>query len=141
LREFFFEFDRIMRQWISRKIEFPEIESWQQARQRCAAALQRMVEDCPDDGGLLAFSSGGFMAMALGGPSIYGGQPNGARQNLFITEKTFELRHQILAETLKKCLVPKELRNFWLAADQKIKENFVQETIDDCEQRFNTGTF
>ena len=59
--------DRIMRQWVARKIQFSEIESWQQARQRCDGALARMVEDCPENGSLLAFSSGGFMAMALGG--------------------------------------------------------------------------
>lgn len=66
LREFFFEFDRIMRQWIGQEITIPDIESWHQARQRCASALEKMAEDCPDDGSLLAFSSGGFMAMALG---------------------------------------------------------------------------
>ena len=82
-----------------------------------------------------------FMAMALGGPSINGGQPDDARQNLFITEKTFELRHQILAETLKECRVPEEPRTLWLAADRKFYKNFTEETIDDCEQRFNTGTF
>lgn len=66
LREFFFEFDRIMRQWVDQEIEIPDIENWQQARQRCASALQQMAEDCPANGNLLAFSSGGFMAMALG---------------------------------------------------------------------------
>ena len=64
--EFFFEFDRIMRRWVAREIEIPGLETWQQARQRCTTALALMVEDCPADGGLLAFSSGGFMAMALG---------------------------------------------------------------------------
>jgi len=66
LRAFFVEFDRIMRRWIAREIEFSEIESWQLARERCATALATMVENCPADGNLLAFSSGGFMAMALG---------------------------------------------------------------------------
>lgn len=81
-----------------------------------------------------------IMAMALGGPSINGGQPDDARQNMFIPEGIFELRHQILAETLKECLVPEEPRNLWLAADRKFNEFFTEETIDDCEQRFNTGT-
>jgi len=66
LREFFFEFDRIMRQWIGQEIDIPKIESWQQARKRCARGLTQMAADCPADGSLLAFSSGGFMAMALG---------------------------------------------------------------------------
>jgi broad specificity phosphatase PhoE len=66
LREFFFEFDRIMRDWVAGEIVIPGLESWQQARQRCAQALSLMVEDCPAGGDLLAFSSGGFMSMALG---------------------------------------------------------------------------
>lgn len=82
-----------------------------------------------------------FMAQAMGGPSRYGGRlPDGAHQHLFITEEIFELRHKILAETLKECLVPEDLRERWLAIDYQFKGKIVKKTIDDCEKRYTMDT-
>ncbi|NQU70925.1 MAG: group 1 truncated hemoglobin [Rhodospirillales bacterium] len=82
-----------------------------------------------------------FMAMALGGPSHYCGRlPDGAHMHMFVTEEIFELRHQILAETLKECLVPAELRDRWLSVDYQFKGKIVKKTFDDCTKRYNSDT-
>lgn len=82
-----------------------------------------------------------FMAMEMGGPAKYGGRlPDGAHQHMFITEEQFDLRHQILSDTLKECLVPEELRERWLRADYKFKGKIVKKSFDDCKKRYNTDT-
>lgn len=82
-----------------------------------------------------------FMAMALGGPSQYSGRlPDGAHIHMYITEEIFDLRHKILAETLKECLVPEDLRERWLTVDYQFKGKIVKKTFEDCKKRYNTDT-
>ena len=81
------------------------------------------------------------MAMALGGPKKYSGRlPDGAHMHMYITEEIFELRHKILAEALKECLVPEDLRDRWLTTDYQFKGKIVKKTFEDCEKRYNTDT-
>lgn len=80
-----------------------------------------------------------FMAAEFGGPREYRGRlPDGAHQHLFITEEHFELRHNILAETLDECGVEPELRDRWLTIDGSFKHLIVKKTIDKCSKRYTT---
>ena len=77
------------------------------------------------------------MAMTMGGPSLYRGRPpEGAHQHLFITSEMFELRQEILAETLDECGVSQELRDEWMAVDRRFERVIVKKSIDDCEPRY-----
>jgi len=78
-----------------------------------------------------------FMMGLFGGPKIFGGRPpKGAHQHLFITEEQFELRHQILGDTLLENGIRGELRDRWLSFDYSFKSQVVKASIDDCEKRY-----
>lgn len=78
-----------------------------------------------------------FMAAQFGGPNRYGGRfPDAAHQHMFITEAHFELRSQILSETLDECGVAPVLRDQWLAVDSKFKKMIVKMTVDECKKRY-----
>jgi hemoglobin len=78
-----------------------------------------------------------FMAAQFGGPRVYGGRlPDGAHQHMFITEAHFELRHKLLAETLRECGVAQDLRDRWLDIDYGFKNQIVKQTVDQCVKRY-----
>ncbi len=61
---FFRRFDRIMRDWVNRRLDLPQNwETWQQARHRAESALAELAKH---DGNIIAFTSGGFVSMAVG---------------------------------------------------------------------------
>ncbi len=62
---FFQQFDRVMRDWVAQRLSLPaEWETWQQARQRARQTMQSLLENDADE--TLAFTSGGFVSMAVG---------------------------------------------------------------------------
>lgn len=80
-----------------------------------------------------------FMAAEFGGPKLYRGRlPDGAHQHLFITDELFELRHNMLKETLDECGVTRALCDKWLAVDRRFKNKLVKKTINECEKRYTT---
>lgn len=82
-----------------------------------------------------------FMAWKMGGPSRYGGRlPEAAHEHLYITEALFDLRHQILSETLDDCGVSPDMRDEWLAIDMGFKSMIVKQSIDDCRKRYRNDT-
>lgn len=82
-----------------------------------------------------------FMASKFGGPNEYRGRlPDGAHQHMYITDELFELRHDLLRETLDECGVSPELRDQWLAIDRSFKSAIVKKSVTDCVKRYNTDT-
>lgn len=82
-----------------------------------------------------------FMAWKMGGPSRYGGRlPEAAHEHLFITEALFDLRHDILSETLDACGIAPDLREEWLTLDGSFKRMIVKQSIDDCRKRYRSDT-
>lgn len=78
-----------------------------------------------------------FMTFAMGGPNKYfGKEPGPAHRHLFITERVFELRHQMLRETLDACGVDKDLQAAWLKIDNAFKRQIVKSSIDECVARY-----
>ncbi len=78
-----------------------------------------------------------FMTFAMGGPNnFFGKEPRKAHRHLFITEKWFQARHQILKETLEFCGISPEHQKAWLKIDSAFKSQVVKETIDECIARY-----
>ena len=77
------------------------------------------------------------MTTAMGGENHYfGKEPLLAHGHLFITEKIFELRHQILKECLDACGVSEELQKSWLKIDKAFKHQVVKNKIEECVARY-----
>lgn len=82
-----------------------------------------------------------FMASKFGGPPAYRGRlPDGAHQHMYITDEHFELRHELLAETLDECGVEPGLRDQWLAIDRSFKVSIVKSSLSECKKRYNSDT-
>jgi len=80
-----------------------------------------------------------FMSGAMGGPEAYAGRrPQDAHPHLFITEELFELRHQILEESMIEAGVPEDLRKEWLKIDGAFKRAIVKGSPAECSGRFPT---
>lgn len=80
-----------------------------------------------------------FMAGAFGGPRLYGGRPiDTAHEHMFITEEVFDLRHEILDQSLKEAGVRTDLRERWLVYNMKTKKALVKKSISECKGRYKT---
>ncbi|MDH5445046.1 MAG: group 1 truncated hemoglobin [Gammaproteobacteria bacterium] len=82
-----------------------------------------------------------FMAGLFGGPKVYAGKtPKMAHQNIVITEELFELRSQILSESIRQAGISDELREEWLDADRTLKSAIVKKDASECRKMFDTQT-
>lgn len=80
-----------------------------------------------------------FMGMLFGGPKIFSGRmPIDAHMHMLITEKLFDIRHELLRESLCEACVPGGEANDWLAVDLAFKKVVVKSDITDCRRRFAT---
>jgi len=81
-----------------------------------------------------------FMVDLFGAnPKTYFGKfPMPAHQHLYITEEIFQLRQDLLAESLRQSKVSEAHIERWLAFDATMKKAVVKESLDECEKRFNT---
>lgn len=90
---------------------------------------QKTIEDQQTD----------FMIQSMGGPKNYCGKfPIPAHKHMFITNELFDLRHQLLTDSLKEAGVPDELAQYWLKIDGAFRKGIVKASIDDCQRRFVT---
>jgi len=79
-----------------------------------------------------------FMAGLMGGPKIYAGKtPKMAHQNIMVTDEMFELRSEILAQSIKEAGISDELCEEWLDADRQLKHAVVKKSVDDCRTMFD----
>jgi len=80
-----------------------------------------------------------FMSQAMGGPAIYCGKlPIPAHKHMFITEELFEVRTQLLKESLNEAKVDESGQAAWLKIDQEFKKGICKQSRSDCTLRFNT---
>lgn len=71
-----------------------------------------------------------FMAEKMGGPVEYMGKhPKMAHRHMFITEELFEVRRQLLADSLREAGVSDELAERWLRIDSAFMKSIVKESI------------
>lgn len=80
-----------------------------------------------------------FMAQAMGGPRMYCGKfPIPAHKHMYITDEMFEIRHELLKQSLLEAEVPVEEAAKWLKIDYSFKSGIAKKSIDECEKRFFT---
>ena len=75
----------------------------------------------------------------VGGPKMYCGKfPVPAHKHMYITEELFDLRHQMLKESISEAGLSDEIRDKWLKIDNSFKDALVKKSIHDCQKRFAT---
>ncbi len=80
-----------------------------------------------------------FMVANMGGPKIYSGAiPKNGHKHMYITEELFEVRAQLLRDSLKECNVPDDLAELWMRIDQAFKKSLVKNDLSECEKRYFT---
>lgn len=79
-----------------------------------------------------------FMAEKMGARDVtyYGKQPKMAHRHLFITEEMYELRHQILRDSLEEAGIDGEQMERWLRIDNAFHRQIVKSSV---EEFYKTG--
>lgn len=78
-----------------------------------------------------------FMVQLMGGPKAYGGKsPKSAHQHMYITSELFELRSEMLSESIKEAGVRDDLRKEWLDADRTFKRALEKKSVAECTQSY-----
>lgn len=76
-----------------------------------------------------------FMQGALGGPQIYRGRtPGSAHVHIEITPKAFDLRQELLRQTLRELNIRPDIAKRWLALDEAFRRKLVQNG-ENCSKR------
>jgi len=74
-----------------------------------------------------------FMVQLMGGPKAYGGKsPKSAHQHMVITDELFELRSDMLSDSIKEAGISDSLRDEWLDADRTLKRALVKTSEAEC---------
>ncbi|QPJ63541.1 MAG: group 1 truncated hemoglobin [Candidatus Nitronauta litoralis] len=85
---------------------------------------QKVIEDQQTD----------FMVSNMGGGKVYSGRiPSMAHRHMFITEELFDLRSNILKDSLEECNVPVPLAEKWIRIDYAFKHSLVKSDVSECE--------
>ncbi len=80
-----------------------------------------------------------FMGMLFGGPKIFSGRmPIDAHMHMMITEELFEIRHELLRESLAESKINEPEFSEWLSVDAAFKRILIKKSVADCKKRFNT---
>lgn len=80
-----------------------------------------------------------FMGQMFGGPRIYGGRmPAEAHVHMYITDELFDLRHEMLRQSLTEAGVGPAVATEWLSMDKAFRRAVVKKSITDCQKRFTT---
>lgn len=73
-----------------------------------------------------------FMAEKMGGDVIYyGKEPLMAHRHMYITPEQFDLRHELLKESLEEADIDNELAERWLRIDYAFHRQVVKPSIED----------
>ncbi len=82
-----------------------------------------------------------FMSAALGGPQVYLGKlPVPAHQHMMIADDIFDLREELLNESLVEAGASKELIEKWNKIDGAFRKKLVKKSFEDCQKRFKTDS-
>ncbi len=80
-----------------------------------------------------------FMSQIMGGPSNFCGKlPVPAHRHMMISEELFDVRTQLLVDSMTEAQVSPENQMLWLKLDQAFKKGIVKNSLGDCTLRFNT---
>jgi len=78
-----------------------------------------------------------FMVQLMGGPKAYGGKsPKSAHQHMLISDELFELRSEMLSDSIKEAGISDDLRQEWLDADRTLKRALVKSSESECTQAY-----
>jgi len=78
-----------------------------------------------------------FMAAVMGGPKRYVGQyPKPAHKHMFVDQELFDLRNEVLAESIAEAAVPADAASEWLKLDRNFANAIIKRSVDECEQRY-----
>lgn len=100
--------------------------------------LRKYFTDFVQD--LIEIQQTNFMMMVMGGPNKYDGRKiRSTHHYMFITEKLFEIRHELLKKTLEEEGLTQDLKEKWLSIDYSFKSVLVKNNMDECYSRFYTG--
>jgi len=76
-----------------------------------------------------------FMAEKMGGPvEYYGKQPLMAHRQMYITKELYDIRHELLKESLQEAGVVEDLANRWLKIDYAFIRQIVKPSIESFYQ-------
>jgi len=97
--------------------------------------LSKFFTDKPQE--VLENQQTDFMVQLMGGPKAYGGKsPKSAHQHMVITDELFELRAQMLSDSIKETGISDSLREEWLDADRTLKRALVKTSEQECSQAY-----
>ncbi len=78
-----------------------------------------------------------FMTEKMGGPKEYTGKPpRYAHLHMYITDKIFDIRRQLLNEALIETGVPLNLRNCWLKIDSAFRQSIVKKSLESFNETY-----
>ncbi len=79
-----------------------------------------------------------FMQGVLGGPAIYRGRtPGTAHPHIEITAKAFDLRQELLRQTLVELCIHPDITKRWLALDEAFRKRLVKDRAN-CRKRYGS---
>lgn len=97
--------------------------------------LSKFFTDKPQE--VLENQQTDFMVQLMGGPKAYGGKsPKSAHQHMVITDELFELRSQMLSDSIKEFGLNDALREEWLDADRTFKRALMKTSEAECIQSY-----
>lgn len=97
--------------------------------------LSRFFTDKPQE--VLENQQTDFMIQLMGGPKAYGGKsPKSAHQHMVISDELFELRSQMLSDSIKELGISDALREEWLDADRTFKRALMKSSEAECTQAY-----
>lgn len=97
--------------------------------------LSKFFTDKPQE--VLENQQTDFMVQLMGGPKAYGGKsPKSAHQHILISDELFELRAQLLSDSIRECGISDALRAEWLDADRTFKRALVKQTESECSRSY-----
>jgi hemoglobin len=71
-----------------------------------------------------------FMGEKMGGPKYLGKPIKQVHENMYITRELYELRHELLTESLIEAGVPKDLSKRWLKIDDAFMRQITKTSIE-----------
>ncbi|MEZ4742018.1 MAG: group 1 truncated hemoglobin [Bdellovibrionota bacterium] len=87
----------------------------------------------------IEFQQTEFLMKLFGGPEIYRGRPPvTAHIHAYITDELFDVRHEILRDSLNEAGIPEDLSNEWLNIDASFRRALIKKSISQCKGRWKT---
>ncbi len=78
-----------------------------------------------------------FFSQLTGGPKNYSGRmPKHAHAHMFITEELYDVRHELLKESLVNAHVKSPELDEWLKIDMAFKKVLCKQSPGECEKRY-----